>query len=1268
MSRLLFRCTEKALIAANTGRPFTASGIQALCSSHVTEDEQAKPIESADDAKRLVESIRNKRLEAYRLIPEDVHAHANLEFETGRDYSNRLLLELMQNADDAAADVAIGYKGLGFKSVLDICEAVQIYSGHLRVRFDREATRQALREQSIPFQYEVSLLRLPFWNDGESDTEAVALLDQYDTVIVLPWKHGIVPHQFEAEWRAVCADATVLLLLHALETVIWEAPNSAPVEWRCKRGNEIKLSVRKSTGETKSTRWRIFWSSQSNQRSAVVVPIDETGALTPYWHDKLRVFFPTEEPSPLPIILHGEFDIEQNRKHVRPDETRKVIIQSLSDCVKRALAQVTDDGCFLDLLRPRIPVENTTGLEREIWDAIRALVKDMRLPVSGVRLSEARLRPTDQPLATWKAFKKLLAEYRPGGLAGLNVLLPETDTEDREKTVCAFNPKAHLSTEELRQVALFPVAGRDVPIASADHSLFYPTENDLTINAVPDVPIAFLGGEFAVACRKQPPVCELLKKLGVAVFSPAAIAAALSKSNLNAVPHESLWQFLLATVAPMLNDKESVMDWRNKAREILAKHIRVPCRDATWSPAINVYAGREWTGHDFLERAYGTQRHFLEAPPADEEQRKRVERLARWLGVGWSPKVLPVVNFEDKRDTREGPNWQDNQFPVASPASCWREHCRELDDGENASRKARLRQDWTIDGDVEVLRVDGAFECIVTEWKAYAEYLSATVYRSSNRAEDYDNVRVWPSHTPSYFVHLFKNVEWIPTQASESLKPATDVFIKDSEVHQSLAGWVFAPASDVPPEVAKGMGIRREWSEVTKADWQRWLKKSLELNPQNTDDHQKLIIALYQHALRWFGEGYEDREQQLWWGEIWCLEKQPDNTTTWHRDSNHKKVYYVDRPDLARLRLPSVRVFPVELGWSRNRERARQLFGVQPLSCHLRGEAAFGGGEIGALADKIRDRLQERKKCLLAYLRVNGLNSEAARDMWCKLRFQVGKVLQVAFRLNNEVRPPEKLAAFFQPATDQAPPIFWLDADDNFTHSGQPRDIAWEEVGAALCYAGGLRLEDGTVFAGLLGCGEDSLKRKLLNLGVTQADIATVLPSEVSHVGPQSPPPSTPTPSTALPGERTPPRGDGTDGQGGHRGGDGATGAGGHGGGGGESEKHRQLKELIVQQPDLIEPGMHAARMEYEFKSGDRADVVCEDSSGFPVAVEVESYIPPDNEVGLWQAVKYKHLLAAERGLPCSQVRAFLVGPSIPDCVKEECARLGIEQKEIPVE
>jgi RecB family endonuclease NucS len=98
----------------------------------------------------------------------------------------------------------------------------------------------------------------------------------------------------------------------------------------------------------------------------------------------------------------------------------------------------------------------------------------------------------------------------------------------------------------------------------------------------------------------------------------------------------------------------------------------------------------------------------------------------------------------------------------------------------------------------------------------------------------------------------------------------------------------------------------------------------------------------------------------------------------------------------------------------------------------------------------------------------------------------------------------------------------------------------------------------------------------------------------------------------------------------------------------------------------LLGEGLTLVGTEYEFPSGDRVDILLEDNTGQPVTVEVEPQIPPENYVGVWQAVKYKHLAAVERELPCEQVRSILAAPHIPDDVKRKCRELGVEPKEVP--
>lgn len=119
------------------------------------------------------------------------------------------------------------------------------------------------------------------------------------------------------------------------------------------------------------------------------------------------------------------------------------------------------------------------------------------------------------------------------------------------------------------------------------------------------------------------------------------------------------------------------------------------------------------------------------------------------------------------------------------------------------------------------------------------------------------------------------------------------------------------------------------------------------------------------------------------------------------------------------------------------------------------------------------------------------------------------------------------------------------------------------------------------------------------------------------------------------------------------------------GGGGGEGPAHLNLKTYLADNPSQLGAGLESGDIEHTFQSNDRVDILFEDNSGNPVTVEVETHIPPGNYVGVWQAVKYKHLAAVEYDIPCEQVRSILAAPRIPDDVKQECKRLGIEPVEV---
>ena len=116
------------------------------------------------------------------------------------------------------------------------------------------------------------------------------------------------------------------------------------------------------------------------------------------------------------------------------------------------------------------------------------------------------------------------------------------------------------------------------------------------------------------------------------------------------------------------------------------------------------------------------------------------------------------------------------------------------------------------------------------------------------------------------------------------------------------------------------------------------------------------------------------------------------------------------------------------------------------------------------------------------------------------------------------------------------------------------------------------------------------------------------------------------------------------------------------GGGGPPSEEHENLKDYLADNPSELGNGLKLVKKEYTFKLGGRVDILLQDSSGNPVTVEVKPYnIPPGSNDEIWQAVRYKHVAAAEYDLQCDQVRSILAAPEIPDDVKAKCKQLGIE-------
>lgn len=245
---LRFLLTEDCLAAANHGRPFTQEGLRAACRVQTSpkEKKSATPISSPEAARLCIESIWKAWLEDYKRRPDAPGRHAAAERDIAEKLKPVLLRELVANAHDACGGDSLGGKGIGLRALLRMCDRPRIHSGFLSFCFDRALAQKALAQgPGRPALRDTPLLRLPFpVARGKEPARIRALIDQFDTVIVLPFRDPKVRAEFVKQWDDFINDATTLLHLPALDRIVWERDDAVEKTRRTWVRGEGRNSVR----------------------------------------------------------------------------------------------------------------------------------------------------------------------------------------------------------------------------------------------------------------------------------------------------------------------------------------------------------------------------------------------------------------------------------------------------------------------------------------------------------------------------------------------------------------------------------------------------------------------------------------------------------------------------------------------------------------------------------------------------------------------------------------------------------------------------------------------------------------------------------------------------------------------------------------------------------------------------------------------------------------------------------------------------------------
>jgi hypothetical protein len=404
----------------------------------------------------VLDAIAEENLGVYRASPIRLREDVSQEAQIASDYRGRLVYELLQNADDAMtgtateddrivfrltdtdlwvgnsgraldeADVkglcglgasrkgeivgrrraSIGHKGMGFKSVLEITNAPEVFSEEYAFRMSADVAREPIGDlmeklgQGKPAR--VPVMRFP--------STLTALPDYWEelhhsgirTLFRLPLRTDLTDDQRSllAE-RLLGLPVTTILFLKHLERVEISVETEQRHEsffWQIERNRWTGDDWQSCIGLTETGTYRVqvvaedeshdfllahdadveigvhrggldtyAWEGIEVSEVSVAARLDDgrPTALPSAWKH-FHVFLPTAEPSPYPLLVNGAFLSDLSRQEIRVGDERDDYNRFLMHCVA---------ALFRDVLAPHLERAGA-----EIALIIRLLDRDAEAP------------------------------------------------------------------------------------------------------------------------------------------------------------------------------------------------------------------------------------------------------------------------------------------------------------------------------------------------------------------------------------------------------------------------------------------------------------------------------------------------------------------------------------------------------------------------------------------------------------------------------------------------------------------------------------------------------------------------------------------------------------------------------------------------------------------------------------------------------------------------------------------------------------------------
>ena len=710
----LFELADDALYVANGGRPFSRLGVIGICAAHISDKKITREDRYEESDEDLIVAIRKRRIKTYKGDPDLLDEHSNNEEGVSLDYQGRFVWELLQNADDAMgsekrADL-IGSKGLGFKSVLEITEKPEIYSGPFHFRFSPDKTRQLLKNEEIATNPPKLIFRIPHDCQPGLKTREL-LLNDYATVIRLPFRNQEA-HEIA---RKALADLKphFLLLSQQLDAVCITGLEQEERWYRAKReraglsDGEIALQTPEDSSSWK--RWvesEVADDEGKKVTVSIALPV-KNGEAVPFDSElPFHVFFPTEESLGVKALVHASFDLEQNRKHLRQGDNDDKILFLFGKLIEKVI-RGTPPQTVLETFGSVQCNDNDGKLLKEIK---KLILNKMRTTPFVPIIGGGKLPPTETRL--WKGGLGTILREDEQAVKDAKLVAPELsklfpkleylgaqyigDDEhirllrycrngSQEECIHSFRALAktglswlHQQYGEREKPGL--VLLRNVPCWWTDK------QTSRSLEAKPKPPLLWKKPDewpdWLAVDSLHPEFQEEIEKWAKEENSEAdnqpwikLTEDCLSKEKQHYIDwvlipaikgwDQQQWEqhgydvlkwlevwekpHSFSDRLPWIKDDN---DYRHQDRGNLATSLRLPT-NKDWLPAVDCFAGKAWDGPAAFDEFFADREEYGTILPLDKwrEDLQKIDKdrwkgLLRWGGVSWEPKVCQTRNFE----------------------------------------------------------------------------------------------------------------------------------------------------------------------------------------------------------------------------------------------------------------------------------------------------------------------------------------------------------------------------------------------------------------------------------------------------------------------------------------------------------------------------------------------------------------------------------------------------------------------------------------------